>query len=208
MLQHEVSPTASHLEKRLVAALKKGDPGAFERMVRLHQDKVYGLCLRMLGNPAEAEDLAQEVFLTVFNAIARFRGESLLSTWIYRITRNHCLNRIKFLKRRAHDKRRPLDDLREADLAGQSLHGSMGSRVPRPDRLFEGRQMEAIIQEQIARLSPDHRELVVLRDVEQLSYDEIQQITGLAIGTIKSRLHRARMELARLMVPFLEQNGG
>jgi RNA polymerase sigma-70 factor, ECF subfamily len=208
MLHDELSPTASHLEKRLVNALQKGDPGAFERMVRLHQNRVYGLCLRMLGNPAEAEDLAQEVFLTVFNAIGRFRGESLLSTWIYRITRNHCLNRIKFLRRRAHDKRRPLDDLREADLSGDALHSSMGSRVARPDRLAEGRQMEAIIQEQISRLSPDHRELIVLRDVEQLSYDEIQQITGLASGTIKSRLHRARMELACLMAPFLCENGG
>jgi len=208
MLQRDVKHSSSHLERRLVSALKAGEPDAFERLVRLHKDRVFGLCLRMMGSMEEAEDLAQEVFLTVFRAIGRFRGESLLSTWIYRITRNHCLNRLKFLKRRAHEKRQPLDDFRQADLAGESIHAPVASRVPRPDRLAEGRQMEAIIQAQIAKLSEDHRELVVLRDVEHLSYEEIQEITGLAAGTVKSRLHRARMELARLMAPYLEEENG
>jgi RNA polymerase sigma-70 factor, ECF subfamily len=192
-------------DARLVRALKKGDPHAFEQLVRLHQNRVFGLCLRMMGSAPEAEDLAQEVFLTVFVSIRTFRQESLLSTWIYRITRNHCLNRLKFLKRRAQDRNQSIDNVSQADLSGEELHQAVGGKVERPDRLAEGKQMEAIVQEQINQLSEEHRELVVLRDVEQLSYEEIQAITGLAEGTVKSRLHRARMELTRLMAPYLDE---
>ena len=157
----------------------------------------------MLSSRAEAEDLAQEVFITIFRSIASFRAESRLSTWIYRITRNHCLNRIKFLKRRAAGKKMPLDVAQNLDWAGQQTSDPVASRVHRPDRLAEGRQMEEIIQDQIAGLSDDHRELVVLRDLEHLSYEEIQEITGLPRGTIKSRLHRARIDLAKRMAPYL-----
>jgi RNA polymerase sigma-70 factor (ECF subfamily) len=194
-------------EQALVRALKRGDEAAFEQLVRLHQHRVWSLCLRMMGNESDAEDVAQEVFLTVYRNIVQFRGESRLSTWIYRITRNHCLNRIKFLKRRAQQKKQSLENTRQSDLIEASSLGSISGRVPRPDRLAEGRQMEAIIQEQIQKLSPEHRELIVLRDVEQLSYEEVQAITGLALGTVKSRLHRARLELAQRMAPFLAEDG-
>jgi RNA polymerase sigma-70 factor (ECF subfamily) len=205
MLQTDVSDSPTLLEKRLIRDLKKGEPRAFERMVHLHQDRVFGLCLRMMGDPEEAEDLAQEVFLTVFTSIRTFREESLLSTWIYRITRNHCLNRIKFLKRRAHEKKQSLEDTQQADLTGEDIHQPVASKVPRPDRLAEGKQLEVIIQEQIDQLTEEHRELIVLRDLEHLTYEEIQDITGLPAGTVKSRLHRARMELARLMAHFLDE---
>jgi RNA polymerase sigma-70 factor (ECF subfamily) len=197
MLPDKVSDSSSLLERSLVRALKRGDPKAFERMVCLHQNRVFSLCLRMLGNTQEAEDLAQEVFFTVFTSIRTFREESLLSTWIYRITRNHCLNRLKFLRRRVHDKKQSLDHTRPADLTDRN------ARVPRPDHLAEGKEMEAIVQEQINALTEEHRELIVLRDIEHLSYDEIQSITDLPGGTVKSRLHRARMELARRMAPYL-----
>ena len=193
-------------ERQLVEGLRQGEEQAFAALVRHHQNKVYGLCLRMMGNPEEAEDLAQEVFLTVFRAIGQFRGESRLSTWIYRITRNHCLNRIKFLKRRAHERRQSLEVTRQADLNGQRLHHPVGSRPERPDKLAEGKQMEQLVQARIAELSEEHRELVVLRDLEHLSYEEIQEITGLPQGTIKSRLHRARVDLARRMAPYLEES--
>lgn len=205
MLPDDVSAAPNLLERRLVRALKQGDSKAFERLVRLHQDRVYGLCLRMMSNPQEAEDLAQEVFMTVYVSIRTFREESLLSTWIYRITRNHCLNRLKFLKRRAHQKKQSLEDTNLADLSGEVIHQPVAGRVDRPDRLAEGKELEAIIQEQIAALSEEHRELIVLRDLEHLSYEEIQAITGLPAGTVKSRLHRARMELARLMAPYLDE---
>ncbi len=190
-------------ETELVDALKRGEPKAFEQLIKSHQDRVYGLCLRMLSSSTEAEDLAQDVFITVFKSIGNFRAESRLSTWIYRITRNHCLNRIKFLKRRAAGKKIPLDAARNLNWSDQQTNDPVVSRVYRPDRLAEGMQMEEIIQEQIACLGEDHRELVILRDLEHLSYEEIQEITGLPKGTIKSRLHRARVELARRMAPYL-----
>ena len=183
---------------RLINQLKKGDPRAFERLVHEHQHRVFGLCLRMLGNPQEAEDLAQEVFLTVFRAIKTFRAESQLSTWIYRITRNHCLNRIKFLKRRAHEKKQSIEDTPQSLLSAQQ-----NTNQTRPDKLAESRQMERLVAQHIASLSEEHRELIILRDVEHLTYDQIQEITGLAQGTVKSRLHRARMELARRIAPYL-----
>ena len=141
----------------------------------------------------------------MFTSIRTFREESLLSTWIYRITRNHCLNRIKFLKRRAHQKKQPLDDTKQADLSGEAMHHPVAGKVERPDRLAEGKQLEAIIQAQIADLSEEHRELIALRDLDHLSYEEIQAITGLPAGTVKSRLHRARMELARRLAPYLDE---
>lgn len=204
MLADNVVGSSILLERRLVRALKRGDARAFERLVHLHKDRVYGLCLRMMGNAQEAEDLAQEVFLTVYTSIRTFREESLLSTWIYRITRNHCLNRIKFLKRRAHERKQPLETTAQADLGGEPVHQPLGTTLPRPDRVAEGRQMEALIQAQINELTEEHRELIVLRDLEHLTYEHIQEITGLPAGTVKSRLHRARMELARRMAPYLD----
>jgi RNA polymerase sigma-70 factor (ECF subfamily) len=197
-----------HLQdRRLAQALKRGESAAFEELVRTNQHRIYGLCLRMLGDRGEAEDLAQEVFLSVFKNIQTFREESLLSTWVYRIARNHCLNRIKFLRRRAHERQQPLEDTRQADLAGESLADPLGgSRPARPDRAAEGRELERRILAEMQHLSEDHRELVLLRDFEQLSYDEIQEITGLPEGTVKSRLHRARMELARRMAPHLKDD--
>jgi RNA polymerase sigma-70 factor (ECF subfamily) len=205
MLETDVNKSAKDIEQRLVRALKKRDPRAFEELVSTHQHRVFSLCLRMLNNLQEAEDLAQEVFFTVFNSIDSFRAESLLSTWIYKIARNHCLNRIKFLKRRAHKKKQSLAHTSQAALKNIDCHPVVASRIPGPDRMYEGKQMEAIIQEQIADLSEEHRELILLRDIEHLNYEEIQAITGLAIGTVKSRLHRARMELARRMTPYLGQ---
>jgi len=201
-----VSDPIREADRLLVSALKRGEGPAFESLVRLHQHRVYGLCLRMLADRAEAEDLAQEVFISVFKNILTFREESLLSTWIYRITRNHCLNRLKFLRRRAHERQQPLEDTRQADLAGEPLADPVGaaSRPQRPDRAAEGRELECRILAELAGMSEDHRELVILRDFEQLSYEEIQEITGLAEGTVKSRLHRARMELARRMAPHLK----
>jgi len=185
-------------ERRLVRALQRGDAAAFDELVRLHQHKVFGLCVRLLGDRAEAEDVAQEVFLSVFLSIRNFRGESLLSTWLYRVTRNHCLNRLKFLQRRAFARSQPL-----ADENASGAAGSAASSLPRPDQLAEGRQMEALLERAIAELSDEHREVVVLRDLENLSYEEIEVITGLAEGTVKSRLHRARLELARRLAPYL-----
>lgn len=197
-----VSDELEHSERELLILLRRGDPHAFEILVHGHQHRVFGLCLRMLGDADEAADLAQDVFLTVFRHIGDFRGESHLGTWIYRIARNLCLNRIKFLKRRGSERRMPLQSAREEELPDQP--GRVSGCIERPDRLAEGQELQAHIERAISALCAEHRELILLCDVEHLSYEEIQEVTGLAEGTVKSRLHRARMELARRLAPYLE----
>jgi RNA polymerase sigma-70 factor, ECF subfamily len=153
----------------------------------------------MLGNREEARDIAQEVFITVFKAIHLFRGESKFSTWLYRIATNHCKNRLKYLGRRAVYPKTPLDELSEREQL-ESASMSTSSSIERPDRLIEGREVERLLQEALEELDEDHRLLIVLRDVQNLSYQEIAEITQLAEGTVKSRLHRARAALRELLL--------
>jgi RNA polymerase sigma-70 factor (ECF subfamily) len=141
----------------------------------------------MLGDRAEAEDLAQEVFVTVFKSIGSFRGDSKFSTWLYRIATNHCKNRIKYLQRRHHKRTMDIDDARESE-----FNSPLAPRSNRPDEIAGARQLERIIQESLARLDEDHRVVIILRDIDHLSYTEIAEITGVAAGTVKSRLFRGR----------------
>jgi RNA polymerase sigma-70 factor (ECF subfamily) len=179
-------------EARLVARLKKRDEAAFNVFMRTYKDRVLALVLRMLGNKAEADDLTQEVFITVFKSIDSFRGDSRLGTWLYRIAINHCKNRIKYLDRRSTRSHDQIDDAREGDVADG---GVLGGRPARPDEAAEGTEMEKAVRKALASLDEEHRELIVLRDLEGLAYEEIVQITNLPDGTVKSRLHRARAAL-------------
>ncbi len=181
-------------EGELIRRLQQHDEKAFQQCVKLYQTKVYGLVYRMLGSQAEAEDVSQEVFVTVFKSIDSFRGDSKFSTWLYRIAANHCKNRIKYLKRRAHKQTGELDDAAERELLGSSS-STLGQQQASPVEALEGLQLGSIVQRAITKLDEEHRLLLVLRDVEELSYEEIMQVTGLAEGTVKSRLHRARLVL-------------
>jgi RNA polymerase sigma-70 factor (ECF subfamily) len=177
-------------ERKLIKRLKAREERAFREFVQLHQHRVFNLVYRMLGDRAEAEDLSQEVFVTVFKAIGRFRGESRLSTWLYRIAANHAKNRLKYLARRRRGMKDSLEDVPEGE-----LHRSSDRHAPRPDRLAIGHQLEALIQQALIELNEEHRLVIVLRDMEHMSYEEIAQVTGLRLGTVKSRLHRARAAL-------------
>jgi len=181
-------------ERMLLRRLRERDERAFRELVDEHRDKVFNLTYRMLGNRAEAEDVAQEVFISVFKTIDTFREESKFSTWLYRVAVNHCKNRIKYLSRR-HD--RDQDELDDGIDHATAAAATSANPSPRPDRALEGAQLEKLLQEEIAQLEDDHRILVVLRDVEDLSIEEICEITGLPDGTVKSRLHRARMALRK-----------
>jgi|SRR6266404_1321019 len=180
-------------ERLLIGRLKARDEQAFNEIVRLYGDKVFSLVYRMIGSRAEAEDIAQEVFVTVFKTVDGFRGESKFSTWLLRIAANHCKNRMKYLSRRP-TAAAGLEGVGEDALADRGT-SPVQSRIEAPDVLMEAAEMEALTQAAIAALDEDHRLLIVLRDVEELSYQEIGEITGLAEGTIKSRLHRARMAI-------------
>jgi RNA polymerase sigma-70 factor (ECF subfamily) len=177
-------------ERMLLRRLQRGDARAFRELVGTHQDRVYSLCLRMLGQAQEAEDVSQEVFVAVHRHLPRFRGECRLSTWIYRVAKNRCLNRLKSMRLRAteaHDV-----DVHEANGPSEA-HGTGPAR---PDDALLGAEERAQVHRALATLSDDHRLLVVLRDIEGMSYEEIEKITDLAEGTVKSRLHRARAALA------------
>jgi RNA polymerase sigma-70 factor (ECF subfamily) len=178
-------------EERLLKRLRQRDEAAFNQLVRMHQAAVFRQLLRVLGDAAEAEDLAQEVFVTVFKAIETFRGDSRLSTWIHRIAQNHARNRLKYHGRHKRRGDTPLEETTEESFAVPET----GSRLPRPDQQVEAEQAEVQIRVAITQLDEEQRTLIVLRDLENLSYEEIQEQTGLPSGTVKSRLHRARVAL-------------
>jgi RNA polymerase sigma-70 factor (ECF subfamily) len=186
--------TMSLAERLLIARLKDREGQAFDEIVQLYGDKVFSLVYRMLGNRHEAEDVAQEVFITVFKTVDGFRGEAKFSTWLLRIAANQSKNRIKYLARRPTDGGEVEDALQMRATAGTPAP-VMQAQIDGPDVLMEAAELEALMQRAIAALDEEHRLLVILRDVEELSYQEIGEITGLPEGTIKSRLHRARMAI-------------
>lgn len=174
----------------LVARLQASDDRAFEELVIGYQHRVFAVAARMLGNRAEAEEIAQEVFLRVHRAIRDFRGDAKLSTWLYSITSRLCLNRLATSERRTGRE----DD----EMLARVPSGGVGA-----DEELERRQLQAALQQAIAALPDDRRIVVVLRDLEGLSYEEIAQALGLELGTVRSRLHRARLELKESMEKFL-----
>lgn len=192
-------------DRRLVRKLKEGDERAFQELVQTYQNRIFGLMLRMINNRQEAEDLAQEVFIIVYRAIGSYRGEGRFYTWLYRIASNTCKNRIKYLKGRNFHRSVEIDETPQAQLPA-SDGGSMAtlqSQVPGPEAMTQGQQLEKIIQRELAALDPEHRLLIVLRDVQGLTYQDIIRITGLQEGTLKSRLHRARLALKERLQPYL-----
>lgn len=185
-------------EARLVERLVRRDEAAFNALVRTYERRVFAVTVRMIGNRAEAEDLAQEVFVQVFKTIGSFRGESKLSTWIYRIAINLTKNRSKYLRVRHTAQQDELESVQQRGPVAESGGGRLAS-IERPDDLAAGRQLEHIVQQAIVALEPSFRECLVLRDIEDLSYEEIGEITALPEGTVKSRIHRARAQLKELV---------
>jgi RNA polymerase sigma-70 factor (ECF subfamily) len=178
-------------EQRFIERLIARDERAFNELVQAYEQRVFRLLLRMLGRRDEAEDMAQEVFVQVFKAIGTFRGDSRLGTWIYRIAVNLCKNRMKYLSRRHSAEQDELEPAAERLPLSEGKGVTLGETT-RPDQLVEGFQLERVVQACIAELDPDFREVLVLRDVEDLTYEELCEVTGLPEGTVKSRLHRAR----------------
>jgi RNA polymerase sigma-70 factor (ECF subfamily) len=185
-------------EAEFVARLVARDETAFNLLVVTYERRVFALVFRMLGRREEAEDLAQEVFVQVFKAIDQFRGDSKLSTWIYRIAVNLCKNRTKYLSRRHASDQDDIDAMADRAPLSAAKGVSVGD-IARPDELVEGMQLEVIVKRAIESIEPEFREVLILRDVEDMSYEEIAAVTGLADGTVKSRIHRARAQLRALV---------
>jgi RNA polymerase sigma-70 factor (ECF subfamily) len=170
--------------------LRAGDARAFEELVATHQHRVFGVALRMLGSAAEAEEAAQEAFLRAHRSLPEFRGEAKLSTWLYAIVSRLCLNRLAMGDRRV---------VRH----GEEILLRVADPHEGPDTGAERGEMEAALHRAIAELDEDRRVVVILRDLEGLSYEEIASALGIELGTVRSRLHRARMDLKGKMERFL-----
>jgi len=177
----------------LIERFLKGDEAGFNQLVLNYQNRVYGLCYRIMGNLEEAEEIAQEVFITVYNSLSEFRGDSRFSTWLYRITVNHCKNRLKYLGRRGYFQSDSLDQGLETEEGEFSRQ--MESEDFSPLERLEQKEVERLVQGKIMELDEEQRAMILLRDLEGLSYQEISEILGLKEGTVKSRIHRARLEL-------------
>jgi RNA polymerase sigma-70 factor (ECF subfamily) len=176
-------------EAALIARCTSGDETACAELVAAHQRMVYSLALNLLGDRDEALDLSQEVFLRVFRTLSRFRGQSALRTWIYRIVVNQARNRQRWWRRRGRNEQVSLDDYLRTFGDMESRHEVL------PDRLLASKETAARIRRALDRLPFDQRTALVLREVDGLRYDEIAFSLDVAIGTVKSRLTRARQAL-------------
>jgi RNA polymerase sigma-70 factor, ECF subfamily len=174
-------------EAALISRCAAGDEVACTELVTEHQRMVFHLALHLLGDHDEALDLSQEVFLNVFRTIGRFRGQSALRTWIYRIVVNQARNRQRWWRRRHRSEQVSLEERIENN-------GELpcASHLERPDRMFGQKELAGRIWAAMGQLPFDQRTVVVLREIDGLSYDEIAFSLGVAVGTVKSRLTRAR----------------
>ena len=182
-------------DEELVRRFGSGDRSAFSELVRRYQSRVYSLCFRWLRDPAKAEEVAQDVFIALYKSLADFRGESKLSTWIFRVATNHCKNRLVYGNRRREDRHESIDAPVGGDDDGPVKQYAIDA--PGPDASINRAEASRLLQAALDALDDDQREIVLLRDVDDLSYEEIAELLQLPKGTVKSRLHRARAELAR-----------
>lgn len=188
-------------ERALVAQCRSGDPEAFARLVALHEGMVFGLAVRMLGDPEEARDVSQEVFLQVYRHLGHFEARSSVKTWIYRIVLNTCRNRRRWWSRRRREASLPLEELTVSDEA------QMASRRTDPsafDLIERGEQHERV-QAALMKLSLEHRAVLLLKEVEGLPCEVVAATLGVAVGTVKSRLARAREALRVRLVAMEER---
>jgi RNA polymerase sigma-70 factor (ECF subfamily) len=190
-------PDAASADWALVQQCASGDEDACARLVTDHQRMVYQLALHLVGDHQEALDISQEVFLRVFRTLAQFRGQSTLRTWIYRIVVNQTSNRLRWWRRRHRAQQVPLEQHTEA-------HGELPEvrNFAQPDRVLQQQEVAGRVWGALEKLPFDQRAVIVLREIDGLSYEEIAVSLGLAVGTVKSRLARARETLRRLLRPL------
>ena len=191
----KITPDCAEDDAALVRAVQNGNRKAFDALVIRHKDRVFNMCYRFLGDFQDANDSAQETFLKAFRSIHRFRFEAAFTTWLYRIVVNTCKNRLNSSEYRIRARTVRLDTpvSHEAGAASLELRDngdSPGNHIERQERMRR-------IQEAIDTLPPDQKTVVTLRDIQNFSYDEIASMTDLNLGTVKSKLSRARLDLRK-----------
>jgi RNA polymerase sigma-70 factor (ECF subfamily) len=190
------------IQKEVIENCKAGDEKAFAEIVLHRQKRVFNIAYRMLGNSEEAKDLAQEVFISVFESIKDLKEEIKFDAWLTQITLNHCRNRWKYLKRRHYFTSDSLDDPIETEEG--NVPRDICDPSDNPEIVFEKKMVQQWIQRGLLKLKEDQRELLVLRDLQGFSYEEMGDTLGLPEGTIKSKLHRARMDLKEVLEKFTQ----
>jgi RNA polymerase sigma-70 factor (ECF subfamily) len=198
-LERAASVTAD--EAMFVHRLKANEDAAYDELVRVYHASIFHVAYRMLGDSAEASDVSQEIFLKVFRNINGFKGEAALKTWIFRIAFSEILNRLRWWKRRHRYATVSLDDDQNGNGNGNGYRVS--DSKPTPEQALESKEQEQAIQAALGKLSSDHRSIIILRDIEGFSYGEIADVLGVSVGTVKSRLARARADLRKTLIRFL-----
>ena len=183
----------------LVRRLQANEDAAYDELVRTYNASLYHVAFRMLGDTSEASDAVQDIFLKVFRNIGSFGGDASLKTWVYRIGLSEILNRLRWWKRRHRLATFSLDDDRNGNGNGIYVQDSK----PSPLQALELKEQDLAIQQALGRLSGDHRSIVVLRDIEGFSYTEIAVVLGISVGTVKSRLARARADMKKSLIRYL-----
>ncbi|RPI79095.1 MAG: sigma-70 family RNA polymerase sigma factor [Desulfobacteraceae bacterium] len=184
--------SARDLDDQLVRAFQSGQTKAFDQLVIRHQDRVFTVCYRFLGNEQEARDMAQEIFINVYRHLNGFRAEAAFFTWLYRITVNSCKNRLKSLEYKYRKKQVSLSGPFQTE---SSQSKEMEDGQPSALAALEKKEKGQMIQKAIDALPKEQKMMIVLRDIEGLAYEEIIKLTGLRLGTVKSKLARARILL-------------
>ena len=177
-------------DEELVRAAAKGSAEAFGELVRLYENKVYTLALRMCANPEDARDVAQEAFLSAWKGLPSFRGEAGFATWLYRLTSNAAIDHLRKVRRQRG----------EVSLEDEAVALTAASGGPGPQEEAEGAELREAVSEAMGRLSDGHRQVLVLREMQDLSYEEISQVLEVDLGTVKSRISRARNALRKILL--------
>ena len=177
-------------EEMLIKMAQNGDSDAFNQLMDDYFKKIYNIAFRMANNADDAADMTQEIMIKLFKNISSFSGNSKFSTWVYRVATNTCLDELKKLKRH---KNFSIDKDIETDDGGYSYE--VEDTSPSPETLSEQKELKSIVASAIGMLNPDHKAVLVLRDIQGLSYDEIARIVKCTEGTVKSRISRARAQL-------------
>lgn len=181
-------------EAAVIQAVLDGDVNAYEALVKEYEKNVYNLALRMTGNSEDAADMAQEAFIKAYNSLTAFRGDSKFSVWLYRIVSNVCLD---FLRSRS---RKQTVSLSTENDDGEEVELDIADETHSPEQLLDRSLTRDAVRRGLAALPPDHREILLLREIQGLSYEEIADVLGLEAGTVKSRIFRARKKLCSFLI--------
>jgi len=182
-----VNQVSKSLDELLVERAKRGDVEAFETLVASHEKAVFNYAYRLTGNYEDAGDIAQEAFLRVYNSLPEFRGDSSFTTWLYRIVRNACLDEMRKRKRQRVTSLDETMELDDGEMSRQFADNGDG-----PEQALERVELQRTVLEAINALDEEYRVVVVMRDIQGYSYNEIAEALGINLGTVKSRLNRAR----------------